>query len=76
MEWPWQTGDKSCQRRKFARRKADHPFDQVDPGHCFGDAVFDLKPGVDLQKIKGLRDAIINKLDGSGRSVVDSLCQD
>ena len=68
-------GGQSFQRGKLAGRKANHPFHQIDAAHRFGDAVFDLKTGVDLQKIKRLRDAIVNKLHGSGRSVVDGLAE-
>jgi hypothetical protein len=37
--------------------------------------MLDLKTRVNLQEIKRLREAIINKLYGSGRSIVDGFAE-
>ena len=46
-------GRQGFQRWKLIGGKADHPFYEIDVANRFGDAVFDLKTGVDLQKIEG-----------------------
>ena len=45
-------GCQGFQRSKFAGGKADHPFHKIDAANRFGDAMFDLKTGIYLQKVK------------------------
>ncbi len=52
--------------RHLAGSKEEHPADHVDRRHFLADAVLDLQPGVDLQKIEFIRFGVIHELHGSG----------
>src|ERR1700736_1922311 len=62
--------NEALQGGKFAGRKTDHPFHQVDSGNLFRDSMLDLKPGINFQKIKLLFGVIVDELNGSRRSII------
>ena len=57
-------------KEALARALADHPFDEVDPGHLFGDAVLDLKARVDFEEVRLLGARIDDELHRPRRRVL------
>ena len=55
-------------RQLFTLRHPDHLFDQIDAGDQFGDRMFDLQPGVHLQKVEIAR-AIDDEFHRPGRLI-------
>ena len=54
----------------LAGRLADHPFDEIDAEHRFGDRMLDLQAGVDLEEVEFLARGIVDELDRAGRAIV------
>ena len=59
----------------LAGRLADHPFDEVDAEHRFGDRMLDLEARVDLEEVELLASRIVDELDRAGRVVVDGAAE-
>lgn len=51
------------------RGDTQHAFDEVQPGDCFRDRVFDLQPRIHLQEIEGVARAVVDEFDRSRRTV-------
>ena len=62
-------------QHEFARRLADHPFDQVDAEDFFGDRMLDLKPRVHLEEIGFLAVDVIEEFHRAGGFVFDGLAE-
>ena len=48
---------------------ANHPLDQIDTKHFFGDAVLDLQTGVHFKEIERAAIGIEHVFDGTGRAI-------
>jgi hypothetical protein len=53
----------------LARRHAELPFDEVEPGYCLGDRVLDLEARIHLDEIEGAVPG--DELDGAGADIAD-----
>ncbi|VWB57099.1 hypothetical protein BST28156_02670 [Burkholderia stagnalis] len=59
------------ERRQVALGLQDHPFDEIDAGHCLGHAMLDLQPRVHFEEMELARARIEHEFDGARRRVVD-----
>ncbi len=50
-----------------------HPFDEIEPGDLFGDAVLHLQSRVDFEKVEFIRVRIVDELDRSGGGSISPL---
>ncbi len=61
---------KAIEEGEIAGRAAQHPFDQVDASHLLGDAMLDLKTGVDLKEEEVVPFGVVEELDRACRAIV------
>ena len=54
---------------QLARRQPNHPLDEIDAGHLFGDAVLDLNARVDLEEVDIAAGVVEHELDRARGSV-------
>ncbi len=59
----------------FAGRLPDHPFHQIDAGGLFGDAMFNLQPGIDLEEIEVPGGGIIDEFHCAGALIAHTCHQ-
>src|SRR5690606_39842712 len=62
-------------RRRHTRFSRDWSSDVCSSDLGFGDGMFYLQAGVDLQKIKGVARGIVDIFNGTGRAVIDGFAQ-
>ena len=63
------------EERHVARRRADHPFNQIDAHHLLGHAVFYLQPSVDLEEEEIFARRVVEEFHRPRRAVARGLAE-
>ena len=75
MAWPRAADLVLGERQRFAGRRQQLPFDEVDAGDQLGDRMLDLQAGVHLEEVRAVASLIHDELDRAGRIVADGAAE-